>query len=148
MPNVETWTSEDRPASSGWWGGRCLEWAMWDCRISLSEHKTNQNICFNDTFSQKILQHLFFYGTFAAHFVSTHSAWLWGRVTGNPRGLRLYLLCQTKRSVTIKPSYRNLPVEGHAVLVIKRQVSTEQSEEEHTHTPNICLEVTHHTARV
>lgn len=42
--------------------------------------------------------------------------------------------------------YGNLPVEDHAVLIIKRQVSTEQSEQQHSHTPHISLEVAQHTA--
>lgn len=40
-------------------------------------------------------------------------------------------------------SYCNLPVEDHAVVVIKGQVSTEQSKQQHSHTPHVSLEVTH-----
>lgn len=43
-------------------------------------------------------------------------------------------------------SHCNLPVEDHAVVIIKGQVSAEQSEQQHSHTPHISLEVTHHTA--
>lgn len=41
-------------------------------------------------------------------------------------------------------SYCNLPVEDHAVVIIKRQISTEQSEEQHPHTPHISLGEKHH----
>lgn len=40
-------------------------------------------------------------------------------------------------------SYCNLPVEDHAVVIIKRQISTEQREEQHPHTPHISLGVKH-----
>lgn len=42
--------------------------------------------------------------------------------------------------------YCDLPVEDHAVVIIKGQVSTEQSEQQHSHTPHISLEVTHNAA--
>lgn len=42
-------------------------------------------------------------------------------------------------------SYCNLPVKDHAVVIIKGEVSTEQSEQQHPHAPYISLEVTHNT---
>lgn len=45
-------------------------------------------------------------------------------------------------------SYCNLPVEDHVVVIIKRQISTEQSEEQHPHTPHISLGEKHHLSSV
>lgn len=55
-------------------------------------------------------------------------------------------MCSYKMPYTQQHSYSNFPVEDHAVVVIEGQVSTEQSEQKHSHTPHISLEVTHHTA--
>lgn len=77
--------------------------------------------------------------------------WIWSkRQTSVDNDLKLFSKIPLKflfnSSLTQQISYCNLPVEDHAVVIIKRQVSAEQSEQQHPHTPHISLDVTHHTA--